>query len=435
MASIYKEGLGYAARVRIKGKSAYKAGFKTKAAAQAWVREAETTLLGTHQQMKGFGPMGTTLAQAMRQHADDFLTTKKGAQPVVTRMNAYFSAVDMPTLKAVPTSATATESSKLTRYFDLIEQPSAGAALPRTFAKYRAERIEKRPHTAAIRARLAAMLIGRIAPHDINSLVTAMKKDGFTTSSINNELSVLSMVFKQAKAIWLWEPLTNPVDSIKRDTPDNRRDRVLGDYTGEEEALAAALSECKNPYVAPFVWLSIETAMRKSESLLTARWEDINWHRRILHLRDSKTGKRDVPLTLGAIALLECIPGREEGGAIFKTTADAVDSAWERACARAGIQNLRIHDLRHTAATRLCERLSGDIFALKQLTGHKTLQMLERYVKPRPERVLEKLDATEPPARGKARTSRNGVPQQPQQVAAVEERVIGTARIRLLKVA
>lgn len=61
MASIYKEGLGYAARVRIKGKSAYKAGFKTKAAAQAWVRETETTLLGTHQQMKGFGPMGTNI--------------------------------------------------------------------------------------------------------------------------------------------------------------------------------------------------------------------------------------------------------------------------------------------------------------------------------------------------------------------------------------
>lgn len=396
MASIYKEGAGYAARVRLNGKSAYKAGFKTQHAAKAWVRETETALLGSHQMMKGYGPMGTTLAQAMRAHADDFLTTKKGAQPVVTRMNAYFAAVGMPTLKAVPTTTAATENSKLTRYFDLIEQPPQVVALPRTLASYRDERLAKRPLTAAMRMQLAAMLVGRIAPHHIQTLVTAMKKDGFSTSSINNELSVLSVIFKQAKGVWMWEPLTNPVDNIKRDTPDNRRNRVLGDYPGEEEALAAALRECKNPYVAPFVWLSIETAMRKSESLLTARWEDINWSQRLLHLRNSKTGKRDVPLTLAAVELLKNMPGRTEGGAIFKTTADAIDSAWERACARAGIKNLRIHDLRHTAATRHCHRLSGNIFMLKLITGHKTLQMLERYVKPRTRDVIEQLDATEP---------------------------------------
>lgn len=435
MASIYKEGTGYAARVRLNRKSAYKAGFRTKAAAQAWVRETEMAFLGAHQQMKGFGPMGTTLALALRQYAEDFVSTKRGAKVELTRMNPYFAAVGMPTLRAVafanPAPVRTTHDSASVRHFELVELPPDGPTLPRTFEKYRQARLDKRPNTATMRAQLASMLVGRIAPHHIQSLVTAMKKDGLTTSTINNELSILSTFFEKAKSTWLWEPLTNPVKTIKRETPDNRRDRVLGDHVGEEQALADALRECKNPYVSPFVWLSIETAMRKSESLMTAHWEDVNWDKRILHLARSKTGKRDVPLTRAAVELLKNMPGRDEGGAIFKTTADAIDSAWERACARAGIKNLRIHDLRHTAATRHCARLSGDIFSLKLITGHKTLQMLARYVKSRPEEVIERLDATEPPTHP-ALISPDHVGKDADAGRPTLERRVGNVRVRVI---
>jgi hypothetical protein len=57
---------------------------------------------------------------------------------------------------------------------------------------------------------------------------------------------------------------------------------------------------------------------------------------------------------------------------------EALKAAWRRACQRAGITNLRLYDLRHTAATRAALRF-GNVFLVQALTGHKTLAMVENY--------------------------------------------------------
>ena len=136
--------------------------------------------------------------------------------------------------------------------------------------------------------------------------------------------------------------------------------------------------------------------MRKGELLKTARWEMVDWEERVVHLPTAKGGKRDVPLTWAAINLLKSMPNFGAAGPIFPVTEDAMDSAWERACKRAGIKNLHIHDLRHTSATRHAKRLNGNIFLLQLITGHKSLSMLKRYVNPTMKDALAALDATEP---------------------------------------
>ncbi len=65
---------------------------------------------------------------------------------------------------------------------------------------------------------------------------------------------------------------------------------------------------------------------------------------------------------------------------IFPVTYEAVKAAWQRACARAGVKNVRIHDLRHTAATRFTLELNGNLPVLKVITGHKTYSQLNRYI-------------------------------------------------------
>ena len=66
-------------------------------------------------------------------------------------------------------------------------------------------------------------------------------------------------------------------------------------------------------------------------------------------------------------------------------------SAWQAAVRRAGIQNLRFHDLRHEAVSRFVEAGLGDQ-EVAAISGHKSMQMLKRYTHLRAEDLVEKLD-------------------------------------------
>ena len=77
-------------------------------------------------------------------------------------------------------------------------------------------------------------------------------------------------------------------------------------------------------------------------------------------------------------------------GKVFKTTADALKKAWDRACTAAGLDDLHFHDLRHEATSRLAERLHN-VIELSAVTGHKDLRMLKRYYHPRAEDLAKKL--------------------------------------------
>lgn len=65
-------------------------------------------------------------------------------------------------------------------------------------------------------------------------------------------------------------------------------------------------------------------------------------------------------------------------------------SCFRAACKRAGITNLRFHDLRHTATSRLAAKLPN-VIELASVTGHQTIQMLERYYHPSAEALAKKL--------------------------------------------
>src|SRR5690606_18348044 len=87
----------------------------------------------------------------------------------------------------------------------------------------------------------------------------------------------------------------------------------------------------------------------------------------------------DVPLSERAIeALRQLGPGALDAP-ILTLTYEALKAAWTRICERASLEDLNIHDLRHTAATRMALD-TGNVFLVKALTGHKTLSQLQRYI-------------------------------------------------------
>ena len=99
----------------------------------------------------------------------------------------------------------------------------------------------------------------------------------------------------------------------------------------------------------------------------------------VLLVPETKTGDpRWVPLSSHALAVLNALPRRLDGmiwGAIHEAS---ISRAFARACCRAAIEDLRFHDLRHEATSRLFEKGLNPM-QVAAITGHKTLQMLKRY--------------------------------------------------------
>lgn len=207
-------------------------------------------------------------------------------------------------------------------------------------------------------------------------------------STVIRDLASLSSLINHSRREWEIA-ITNPVTLVKKPSAPNGRERILDNE--EETRLIDALEPTgrKSPYMKPLCLLALETAMRRGE-LLSIRWKDINWPQRSIHLTMTKNGEsRTVPLSTRAIGILKDMP-RSIDGKIFKITVAALEAAFHRACIRAGLENLRFHDLRHTATTRLSEKLIN-VLELGAVTGHKDLRMLRRYYHPRVEDLAKKL--------------------------------------------
>lgn len=149
---------------------------------------------------------------------------------------------------------------------------------------------------------------------------------------------------------------------------------------GEETKLFAACAASRASMLAPVVRFALETAMRMGE-ILSLEWRYVDLVQRVATLPDTKTGDaRQVPLSTAAIAAISSLPRHFKNGRVFWTwsRADSLENTWRRAVKSAGIIDLRFHDLRHEAVSRLFE-LGLNPMEVSAISGHKTLQMLKRY--------------------------------------------------------
>ena len=208
-----------------------------------------------------------------------------------------------------------------------------------------------------------------------------------TPSTAKRDLVLLGHVFEVARKEWGIH-VHNPVRDIRLPADNRPRDRRLQD--GEEARLLTACEQARNPWLLPIVKLALETAMRQGE-LIRLRWEHIDLNRRTAHLPDTKNGEsRTVPLSTTAIRVLRALPRSLHGQAFPGVTTEAIKRAYIRAVRRAGINDLRFHDLRHEATTRLFEK-GLNIMEVASITGHKDLRMLRRYTHLKAEDLAIKL--------------------------------------------
>lgn len=175
----------------------------------------------------------------------------------------------------------------------------------------------------------------------------------------------------------------NPVRGVTR-YKDRASKRYLSaaELAKLGEALAAAERNSKNRAAVAAIRLLVLTGARKSE-ILAARRQWVDVERGYLHLPDSKTGEKRIPLGAPALAVIAALP-RVDGNP-YLLPGDKKDmhfvglpKAWERIRARAGLDDVRLHDLRHAFGS--VGASGGDsLLVIGALLGHRDAKTTQRY--------------------------------------------------------
>lgn len=247
---------------------------------------------------------------------------------------------------------------------------------------------------------LANKAVSQITVDDIEDYVYERRKDKSQRNPANNvseatirlEVMLLSAVFEAAKSKRWNYCRTNPVRDIDQDAKPGKSSERTRRLVGDEESrlLTALDTRCRNPDIPLVVRLAITTATRQSELIgkgsTSTRmaspglcWENINLAQRSAKLIDTKNGKdRIIPLGDGALALLSALPRPITGGPVFKVTQDGLIRSFASACDDAGIEDLKFHDLRHEATSRMIEAGLSQL-EVQSITGHSNAEMVKRY--------------------------------------------------------
>jgi integrase len=203
-------------------------------------------------------------------------------------------------------------------------------------------------------------------------------------ATVNRELSTLRRMLNVAVSEgWIIRSPFNSGAPLISTADERRRERIL--TADEEKALLLACSERQRAHLRPLVIAALDTGMRKGE-LLKLRWSQLDLDVRVIHVRAFHTKTmtaRDVPVSQRLHAELQRlwdISPKDAGGLVFGIR-DNVRMAFDSARTDAGLSDVRFHDLRHTAATRLVQK-GLSLAEVGRILGHSQPVTTYRYVNP-----------------------------------------------------
>ena len=195
----------------------------------------------------------------------------------------------------------------------------------------------------------------------------------------NRTLGVLSKMFSLAEIWGLRPDGSNPCRHVKR-YKESKRERFLSPEETERLGEVLAEAESEMPSAVAAFRLLLLTGCRLSE-IQFLRWEYVRDD--CIELPDAKTGGRVVPLGPEARAVLASLPREEDNpwvirGKVPGTHLTDLQRPWRRIRARAELEDVRIHDLRHSYASRALA-LGESLTMIGKLLGHTQVQTTARY--------------------------------------------------------
>lgn len=233
--------------------------------------------------------------------------------------------------------------------------------------------------------------LSEITPQKIADYKSQRREAGIRPATLARELELLRAALNIAVREWEWLEI-NPFWKVRIDQPKGHKERWV--TLKEEESLLRD----SPPWLRDIILFALNTGMRQDE-ILSLKWSQVDIPRRIVTLLETKNKeKRTIPFNQTASGLLRAKGKvRHISGYVFasktgtKVHARNLLRAFYSAREKAGLKDVRFHDLRHTFATRLVQA-GVDLYVVKELVGHKSLKMTMRYAHHYPESLRHGVD-------------------------------------------
>jgi integrase len=233
------------------------------------------------------------------------------------------------------------------------------------------------------RKQLRAISHGDLVRYRADRLKTKTRRN--TTRSIatvNRELSKMRRMLNIAEREgWIIKSPFLKGDSLISVADEQQRERILSRV--EEQRLLAACDTPKRNHLRALIIAALDTGARQGE-LFNLVWDNVDLEARTLRVTSYKgktVQRRDVPITNRLLIELEKLratkPDASGDSLVFGIT-DNVKWSFRAARKEAGLEDVRFHDLRHTAATRLIG-LSISLAETGRILGHSNPQTTYRY--------------------------------------------------------
>lgn len=263
--------------------------------------------------------------------------------------------------------------------------------LPHAKERLRSYRDQESFYRLRLKAHWGNRRLDEIKAADLAALQDKLRREGLSNATVNRYTAAIRRAFNLALRWEVYEGKNPAVHAEMR--REQHRERYLGEV--ELRAMFRALKEEANETAANALALLAATGARRGEAL-GARWEHIDWERRLWVVPLSKSGRRrHIVLSDAALAIIRRQERQRLDSPWVFPSADPekpfcnLAKPWARVKARAGLDaDLRIHDLRHTFASTLVGK-GRSLQEVGTLLGHSQLSMTQRYAHLEPRRLIE----------------------------------------------
>ncbi len=306
------------------------------------------------------GRHGVITADQARQRAAQIITRVKAGEDPITAPQAPKPAAG-PTVAEVATTY-------LEEHVAHRCKPTTAAQRRFVIEKYILPALGKMPLAEVTRERVATL------HHDLRA----------TPATANMALATLSRLFAMAEALGLAPEGGNPCRYVVK-YREQSRERFLSDVEFERVGTMLAEMEAEgrlSVHAAAGIRLLMLTGCRRNE-IATLRWDDVDLDAGEIHLRETKTGARTVSLSPAAVRVLSELPRVADtpwviAGPRPGTHIGNLGEQWRRVRVRADLGDVRLHDLRHSWASRALA-LGESLPMIARLLGHAKIDTTARY--------------------------------------------------------
>jgi site-specific recombinase XerD len=234
-----------------------------------------------------------------------------------------------------------------------------------------------------------------ISPKMVSRYKVLRNDEGAAPASVNRELSMLSKAFNLAIREWEWLR-DNPASRVPKDKENNERDRWL---TKDDEK---KILDNSPEWLREIIIFNLNTGLRLQE-LLSLEWSRVNLLRRTILIQETKNGSpKTLPLNKIALEVLNQrskVKSIKNDLVFFNSNGKKINphvlrTSFYTVLSKVGIDNLWLHDLRRTFATRLAQA-GVDLYKISKLLGHKDIKMTQRYAHHCPDSLRDGVEILE----------------------------------------